>query len=221
MINIKKNIIIDFSMSSNNLRALTSEEIQLLFDSSKFQFDYTESIVKIEKILYQIRASKYFSAFVEDDFLTYDNEDVGNYINEIVEIIHGKIDKGFSIFFVSQYDKNFEKVENIILEYFQTQNIRTISLNKISDIIQCQMYEDISIKHFNLLKIKNNIDTLLLKMEQDEKLLKYITEFKNDSSNENLYNYSFIYEKDVESLFDGILDVTDTYYMIKKFYNLE
>jgi hypothetical protein len=208
-------------MSANNLRSLTSEEIEILFDCAKFQFDYAKSVIKIENNLSKIRASKYFESFMEDDYLTYDSEDIGEFLHDIVEIIYGKIAKGFSIFFVSNYDKNFEKVENVVAEYFKTQNIRTISLNKIAEIIHSQMYENVSIAHFNLLKIKNDIDKLLLKMEQDARLLSYITDFKNDSSNTNLYNYSFIYETDMESIFGGILDETDTYYIIKKFYNLE
>ncbi len=202
------------------LRPLTGVEIENLFDSGKFQIDYTKSIEQIEGILELFQNSSHFDYFICGAYM-FDTE-IGELLDRIIKVIHGKTTQENKVYNDTLYDIRYEKVSNVALNYFKTQNIKTLSIKRIDDIIRSQMYDNrASTSHFNFLKIKNQIDALLSKIQNDEEIMKYINELRINPSSNKLRDFSYLYEKDMESIFGGILDVTETYYILLKFFNLE
>ncbi len=196
------------------LRPLTIIEIQNLFDSAKFQIDYTKSVEKIEDILIDFQSTSHFNYFISGEDVS--DTEIGELIYKIIQTIH---DKTLSD---TVYDNTYEKVSDILINYFKTQNINTLSIKRIDDIIRSQMYNDrAGTSHFNFLKIKSQIDILLTKMSLDEEMKKSISELRTNPLSTKLQCISYKYDKDMEAIFSGILDVTDTYSIILKFYNLE
>ncbi len=199
--------------TESSLRPLTSDEIEKLLYQPKFRIEYTDIIRQIEFKLQQIRDSKVFDSFCLND--DYDEDsDINDFIGNIVVIIYSYARVIVDIYYDSNtladdmYDARYNNIEFIIRRYFETQNIKTVSLEKIEKILLRGACKKNLIKHLNLLQIKKEIDDLLVILERDETLQKYITdpEFRNSNV---LQDYLLKYQDEIRLIFDDICFLPD------------
>ena len=80
--------------------------------------------------------------------------------------------------------------------------------------------EQNNLNHFNLLKVKSELDILLTKMEQDELLQKYISEVREGKSYSDLHHHSFKYDNDIKLIFPSYLTTHTGYFIIRELYDV-
>ena len=106
--------------TESSLRPLTSAEIAKLLDYSKFKSDYTDSIKQIEFNIQQISKSEFFETFKEEEdmYETYE-EDIGDFIGNIITILHGDCKK-INLKDHELFEERYKHIENIVRNYFMT-----------------------------------------------------------------------------------------------------
>ena len=106
--------------TETSLRSLTSDEIEKLFSYSKFKFEYAESIKQIEFNIQKISKSEFFETFKEEEdmYETYE-EDIGDFIGNIITILHGDCKK-INLKDHELFEERYKHIENIVRNYFMT-----------------------------------------------------------------------------------------------------
>ncbi len=106
--------------TESSLRPLTSDEIEKLLSYSKFKIEYTDTIKQIMSNIQKISESEFFETFKteEDIYETYE-EDIGDFIGNIITILHGDCKK-ISLKSYELFEMRYKDIEKIIRNYFTT-----------------------------------------------------------------------------------------------------
>lgn len=174
--NIKMLVLKKFNINHFIPRPLSGDELDKLFSLSTYQTNYIDSIYKIEQILTKIYLDQDF-----DNFILHKDDDLDNYVG-----IQDYISQISKILLKNKRvgdEKIILDIKSTVIDYFNTQYIKTSSIKQIKNIIWSEDNEDVrSFKYSDIILIKKDFDKILSKIRKEEfepHLLDDFTDFYN------------------------------------------
>lgn len=201
-----------FKISYLELRPLSSDEFDKLFRLATYRKNYINTTIKIEYILKKIFLDKdceNFLTHINDNLEDYEN--IRGYILEIASILNsnGKTEK-----------KLINEVKSIVVNYFNTQKIKTFGIKKTLNILAHISENDNSyFPYLNYIQIKRDLDNILVKISKDEDFNKLIE--KRPSYNlffEQIKNSSF--NNDIAKIISNLNFDVCLSYIYLEFYDI-